>query len=281
MPAKVRFLGTNADALRKRKQRQQRIVGQFPADDRQLDSETSSTRASSDTEMSEANVAALPPPPPPPPLPCDCGCDDILADSADASETSFSPEFACDCGCEAPLDSDDTDETSAFPPKYSILQKTFLALKLEVAQGRKDMGAQLFGQGRFDEALGKYNAVVDDISRAFPEELKPAADDLKRASYLNSAACFLKLGDHKLAGECCASVLYEEPFNEKALFRRALALIGLGMDTEALSDLQLLLEEHPSNAEARRLLPQVERRVHQIQRKAQRKKKVHEKVKLR
>lgn len=265
-------MGSNAHALRRRMQR--RIVDQLPADDRQLDSETSSTRASSDSEMGGANVTALPPPPLP--LSCDCGCEDIAADTADASKTSaFPPDFGCDCGCEAPVDSDDMSEISTFPPEYSILQKNFLASKLEAAQGHKDTGAQLFKQGRFDEALEKYKAVMEVLhtSRAFPEELKPAADNLKRASYLNSAACFLKLGDHKLASICCDQVLHKQPFNEKALFRSASALIGLEMFNEALSDLQVLLEKHPNNSEARRLLPRVERSIHQVRQKAQRKEK--------
>jgi hypothetical protein len=270
MPAKAHFMGANADAIRRRTQ--QRIVGQLPADNQQLDSETSSTRASSDAEMGEENITTLPPPPPP--LLCDCGCDDIAANRADESESAaLPPESGCDCGCGVPRD--DTIETSAFPPEFSMLHKTFLALKLEVAQGYKDMGAQLFKQGQFDEALDKYKAVqcVLLTSRVLPEELNPSAEDLKRASWLNSAACFLKLGEHKLTSRCCNQVLRKEPFNEKALFRSASALIGLEMYSEALSDLHLLLEKHPNNSEARRLLPQVERFVHQVQRKAQRKEK--------
>jgi tetratricopeptide (TPR) repeat protein len=209
----------------------QRIVDRLSDKDPLLDSETSSTRASSDTEIGEA---LLPPPPPPPP-PCGCGCEDIAAPSTE----------------DIAVDSDDAIEM------------------LELARGCKDMAAQLFKQGRFHEAQREYEAAweVLDASSGFPEELKPAADDLKLASYLNSAACFLRLGDHTLAQECCDNVLHSEPFNEKALFRRASALIGLGRDTDALSDLQLLLEHYPNNSEARRLLPRVERRVHQVQKK--------------
>jgi len=147
--------------------------------------------------------------------------------------------------------------------------------KLEVARQRKDLGALLFKQGRFDLAQQKYKAVGDFLARVdeVAEELKPAAKDLKRLSYLNRAVCSLKLGDNMRAKLCCDSVLDGEPFNEKALFRRASAMIGLGRDTDALSDLQSLLNKYPENFEARRLMQQVERRMHLALQKAQRKEK--------
>merc|ERR1712184_214370 len=96
--------------------------------------------------------------------------------------------------------------------------------------------------------------LVKDTNK-FSYEEKKACAELSRASWLNKAACFLKLCDNSSCLTACNTVLREDHTNVKALFRRAKAQNGLGQNVDCIRDLQRVLELDPANADARALLP--------------------------
>jgi len=133
--------------------------------------------------------------------------------------------------------------------------------KVAMAAARKDVGAKLFKNKRFELALEKYKKVTEMLAHTdkFSDELKQRSAELKRTSELNKAACFLQLGDPTSALSVCNNVLKEDRNNIKAIFRRAKAHYERTEHMEAQHDLERVLELDPGNSEAKALLPHVKR----------------------
>ena len=68
---------------------------------------------------------------------------------------------------------------------------------------------------------------------------------------LNEAQCRLKLGEAAAAAALCSRALQREPGSAKALYRRALARMGLRDFGDALRDLSAAARLEPSNREVR------------------------------
>lgn len=133
--------------------------------------------------------------------------------------------------------------------------------KAMYALSRKDMGAQLFKRKRFELALDKYNKVIEMLNQTdgFSEEGKRRAGEVKRVAELNTAACFLQLGDPTSALSVCNTVIKADRNNVKAIFRRAKAHHCRGEYVDAERDILRTLELEPGHAEATSLLVQVRR----------------------
>lgn len=133
--------------------------------------------------------------------------------------------------------------------------------KVMLASRQKDVGAQLYKKQRFELALEKYKKVVEGLhdTNKWSDECKQEAKELKKAAKLNQAACFLKMGNLASTLSTCNEILRDEPYNVKALFRRAKAHHGRSEVVEALRDLEKTLEYDPENAEAKALLPHVKK----------------------
>jgi len=133
--------------------------------------------------------------------------------------------------------------------------------KVGFAAARKDVGAKLFKNKRFELALEKYKKVIEILAHTdkFTEEQKRKAAELKRTSELNKAACYLQLGDPTNALSVCNSILKDDRLNIKALFRRAKAHFERSEHVEAIQDLDRVLGLDPGNADAKALLPHVKR----------------------
>jgi len=131
--------------------------------------------------------------------------------------------------------------------------------RVRYALGRKDAAAKYFKAQRFHLALVKYQTVAgilgkdDDIK---DENLRTEATAGRRAAQQNVAMCHLKLGDTTAAIQSCTELLQEDPQNEKALYRRAMAHMADGHYPAAEADLKCCVTANPGNQEARRLLQQ-------------------------
>mmetsp|Transcript_15389 Transcript_15389/g.33863 ORF Transcript_15389/g.33863 Transcript_15389/m.33863 type:complete len:672 (-) Transcript_15389:131-2146(-) len=133
--------------------------------------------------------------------------------------------------------------------------------KVLTASARKEMGARLFKQKRFELALDKYKKVIELCNQTdkMSDECKAEAAELKRASELNKSACYLQLGDNMNALSTCNLILREDRFNVKALFRRGKAHHNRGEYVDAERDLEAVLALDSGNSEAKALLPHVRR----------------------
>eukprot|EP00929_Paragymnodinium_shiwhaense_P001586 TRINITY_DN101822_c0_g1_i1.p1 TRINITY_DN101822_c0_g1~~TRINITY_DN101822_c0_g1_i1.p1 ORF type:complete len:530 (-),score=171.93 TRINITY_DN101822_c0_g1_i1:266-1855(-) len=135
-----------------------------------------------------------------------------------------------------------------------------LEQKLAFARGRKEAGGNIFKQGRYEMALQRYSLAIallrslEDLSGSAEKD----AAELMRLCQLNVAACQLKLEDYSAARGTCDGVLEVDRNNVKALFRRASAEFQLGAHTDAAADARRVLELDATNADARKLLQQLQ-----------------------
>ncbi|CAI8612500.1 unnamed protein product [Vicia faba] len=125
--------------------------------------------------------------------------------------------------------------------------------KIEAAGKKKEEGNALFKAGKYERASKRYEKAVKNIEydSSFSEEEKKLSKTLKIASYLNNAACKLKLKEYKDAERLCTKVLDIESTNVKGLYRRAQASMQLGDLDLAEIDVKKALEVEPDNREVK------------------------------
>ncbi|CAL5191920.1 unnamed protein product [Lathyrus oleraceus] len=125
--------------------------------------------------------------------------------------------------------------------------------KIEAAGKKKEEGNVLFKASKYARASKRYEKAVKNIEydSSFSEEEKKLSKTLKIASYLNNAACKLKLKEYKDAERLCTKVLDIESTNVKGLYRRAQASMQLGDLDLAEIDVKKALEVEPDNREVK------------------------------
>ena len=90
----------------------------------------------------------------------------------------------------------------------------------------RQRGNDLYGQKKFDEAIGAYTELL----------LRKIDDNLRSLILSNRAQCHLQLGEYKKCIDDASESLKRNP-TEKAYFRRALAYYGAGRYEVAEKDL--------------------------------------------
>lgn len=83
------------------------------------------------------------------------------------------------------------------------------------------------------------------------KDIEMERKSLVLASHLNICLCHLKLGEYFQAKSSGTSALAIDPNNEKALYRRGLALLHLTEPQSAKEDFTKCLEIDPNNTAAR------------------------------
>mmetsp|Transcript_29519 Transcript_29519/g.91798 ORF Transcript_29519/g.91798 Transcript_29519/m.91798 type:complete len:558 (+) Transcript_29519:93-1766(+) len=133
--------------------------------------------------------------------------------------------------------------------------------RLERGRARREAAAELYKRGRIRLACHHFELIADLFVSIdfFKAELQKDATELRRIANLNRAMCMLKFGNFKLAKELCSKVLKEDPGNPKALFRRGKAMLALKEYTEAIEDLERLIEVEPGSGEGKTLLREAKR----------------------
>lgn len=131
--------------------------------------------------------------------------------------------------------------------------------RLVEANKLKEQGTDLFKKKLFGEATIKYEdaasySVGEGISGDdIPEEERP----LYISCWSNAAMCYIKLKEWADATRACNNVLEmesEESSNIKALYRRGLARIHLGLYKEAKADLMAAYKVDNKNKDIRKAL---------------------------
>ncbi|KAL6760549.1 hypothetical protein V8C86DRAFT_2550657 [Haematococcus lacustris] len=123
--------------------------------------------------------------------------------------------------------------------------------RLERAEKRRLTGNQLFAEGKYREAMGKYATALSYLDEDFMMQLEgfyeDKANEVKVPIHLNMAACQLRIKDYHTAVYNCSEVLKLQPGNVKALFRRGTARHALGQTEGAKVDLTAAAEKSPDD----------------------------------
>ncbi|VDM29698.1 unnamed protein product [Toxocara canis] len=104
--------------------------------------------------------------------------------------------------------------------------------KLASVSHLKQAGNEFFKEKLYEEAAAKYREALGRIDTLLLRE-KPGEpewvelDQQNVPLYLNLSQCFLNLGQYYEAAETASEALKRDEHNEKALFRRARARIGV------------------------------------------------------
>ncbi|XP_075066695.1 peptidyl-prolyl cis-trans isomerase FKBP4 [Mixophyes fleayi] len=138
----------------------------------------------------------------------------------------------------------------------------------------KERGTQYFKAGRFRQAIIQYKKIILWLEHesGLSEQEDAKAKSLVLAASLNLAACYLKLGEHRPALEQCNKALEFQPNNEKGLFRRAEAYMGVNELDLARDDFVKVIQLYPGNKVARTQLGLCQQRLRQ---QHQREKKIY------
>mmetsp|Transcript_117601 Transcript_117601/g.183726 ORF Transcript_117601/g.183726 Transcript_117601/m.183726 type:complete len:259 (-) Transcript_117601:48-824(-) len=132
---------------------------------------------------------------------------------------------------------------------------------------QKEQGKEAYAQGNYEEAVdawcmarGTFKHIVErELFKDNPEKLEEVKQ-LQLVVNLNLAQGYLKNKEFHQAVTHANKVLEVEPQNEKALYRKAAALIDASSYAEAKDTLDRLLEVDPSNASAKQMLNDVARK---------------------
>ena len=129
--------------------------------------------------------------------------------------------------------------------------------KVNLARTKKEEGNEFFKKGRFNLANKRYKKALSYIQYGEWENDKIEVDQLKVSSHLNIAAILLKNKDYHNVISELKKVLEIEPSNVKALYRRGIALSGIGEYLNALDDLNRAAGLDPENKEVKREINRV------------------------
>ncbi|CAE7362157.1 cyp41 [Symbiodinium microadriaticum] len=132
-------------------------------------------------------------------------------------------------------------ELISFGPKKK--EKWEMSDEEKVAEGSasKEKGSVAFKSEDYSEAIRLYEdgaEMVDEVD---------SATELWVTCQLNAAMAYLKLADYPGAAERAGLALSKDPSNVKALYRRGVARNHLGLNEEALVDLEEALRIDPEN----------------------------------
>eukprot|EP00879_Flechtneria_rotunda_P005210 GHRR01005492.1.p1 GENE.GHRR01005492.1~~GHRR01005492.1.p1 ORF type:complete len:384 (+),score=144.45 GHRR01005492.1:94-1245(+) len=150
------------------------------------------------------------------------------------------------------------------PPNDSVERRQMLyEERLEAAERRRLEGNQLFADGKYTEALGKYAMALSYCDEDFMLQLQgphlDKAEAVTNPVLLNMAAVQLKTGDYATAAHNATQVLMREPKNVKAMFRRAKARAALARTEEAVEDLTVAAALDPDDRQIQRELTALKR----------------------
>ncbi|KAJ8433631.1 hypothetical protein Cgig2_026811 [Carnegiea gigantea] len=128
------------------------------------------------------------------------------------------------------------------------------------SQALKEEGNKLCRTKAYRSALNRYEKSIQYLFVVVPGSENEAYEmvELAIAVNLNIAACWLKLKEFELAKRQYDVVMNLDLFNVKARFRRAQALVNLGLKAEALQDLLVALSFDPNNEEIKQELRRIE-----------------------
>jgi peptidylprolyl isomerase len=144
--------------------------------------------------------------------------------------------------------------------------------RLEFANKIKADGTELFKKKNYSEAATKYeDAAAYSVDEGISGDDIPEAErPLYVSCWSNIAMCYINMKEWADATHACNTVLAigsEEKTNIKALYRRGLARMKLGLYKEAKADLMDAYKIDNSNKEVRRAIKQLKEGVAESKKK--------------
>lgn len=127
------------------------------------------------------------------------------------------------------------------------------AEKVGAAQALKEKGNAAFKSGKIPRAIALWERSKKcvEMNDNFGGENKSDAKMILKSLQLNSAAAYLKVSEPAKAREAASKVLEHDPYNMKALYRRAQSYIDTKDWVEAAQDIKLALGNEPNNTDFR------------------------------
>jgi tetratricopeptide (TPR) repeat protein len=122
------------------------------------------------------------------------------------------------------------------------------------AMADKERGTEAFKEKSYADAVKYWGAALRAIDGHRGEVLRAELITLRDALHNNRASAQLQLGNYTSAAADASDVLFSQPRNPKALFRRAQARMGERRWAEAIADLEVLVGVKPGDRKAQALL---------------------------
>jgi tetratricopeptide (TPR) repeat protein len=123
---------------------------------------------------------------------------------------------------------------------------------LTMANDAKLEGNILFGDGKYEEALLRYDAALQ-----LSQDIQ-ASVEFKSICHSNRATCYFKLAKYEDAIKECTKALELNPNYLKALLRRAESHEKLEHYEETITDMKKVLEVDPSHYQAKKTITRLE-----------------------
>jgi FK506-binding protein 4/5 len=139
------------------------------------------------------------------------------------------------------------------------------SMKYELAMCHKERGVELYRSGRTRDAFLRFSKALKLLITIIPVESDTAAQQRDEVVCLrvmlcnNIASCHLQCKNYCHVIEMCNKVLFLEPNNVKALFRRAVAYMETQEFDQAKKDFNQVQRLEPGNAAARDKLQELKK----------------------
>jgi FK506-binding protein 4/5 len=139
------------------------------------------------------------------------------------------------------------------------------SMKYELAMCHKERGVELYRSGRNRDAFLRFSKALKLLITIIPVESDTAAQQRDEDVCLrvmlcnNIASCHLQCKNYCHVIEMCNKVLFLEPNNVKALFRRAVAYMETQEFDQAKKDFNQVQRLEPENAAARDKLQELKK----------------------
>ncbi|CAD2216545.1 cyclophilin 40 [Angomonas deanei] len=115
--------------------------------------------------------------------------------------------------------------------------------KIKAGEAIRQIGNNLFKEGKYDEAIAKYNKAIRYLGGA------PNAKEAHIACLNNKAMCAIKRSEWSVALKSTEEVIKMDPQNSKAHFRHGVAAMGLNDADTAVEDFTKAHQLEPENAD--------------------------------
>jgi tetratricopeptide (TPR) repeat protein len=124
---------------------------------------------------------------------------------------------------------------------------------LEYSERKKKEGNEFYKKGEYWRAISEYKKAVMYLGKewlVYKKEVKL----LDAICWSNASSCYIHLKDYKNGLQCANTSLAHDPKNPKSLYRKALCLLELKMNTTEANNIISYLSKHfPNNEDVKKL----------------------------